>query len=89
MWWCVSCFGLEIGIPVVAVGCCAPPISLFLFCLSEYPFVCFPLDVLDGPLVVTVLGGFRATGIPLSAVLACRVFFWASCLLCVFGECGI
>ena len=32
---------LNFGILVVGVGCCAMPISLFLFCLSGYPFVCF------------------------------------------------
>ena len=37
----VNYFRLMIVVPVVGVGCCALPISLFLFCLSGYLFVCF------------------------------------------------
>jgi len=37
----VNCFRLMIGVLVVGVGCCALPISLSLFCLLGYPFVCF------------------------------------------------
>ena len=39
--WVVTCVGLKISMHAVGVECCELPVTLFLFCLSVCPNVCF------------------------------------------------